>query len=77
MAAGADGFVTFEWQQDLIPPQTVLVGGINVNWHPCLLVEVSPHDGFVPTGNHVWDDNNLAQKNISIIYPDSSSTMQV
>jgi subtilisin family serine protease len=73
VAAGVDGFVTFEWQQQLIPPQTVAVGGINVNWHPCLLVEVSPHDGFVPTGNHVWDNNNLAQKNISIIYPDSSS----
>ena len=73
VANGADGFVTCEWQQHLIPPQTVVVGGINVNWHPCLLVEVSPHDGFVPTGNHVWDNNNLAQKNISIIYPDSSS----
>jgi subtilisin family serine protease len=73
VAAGADGFVTFEWQQDLIPPQTVVVSGMNVNWHPCLLVEVSPHDGFIPTGNHVWDNNNLAQKNISIVYPDSSS----
>ena len=73
VASGADGFVTFEWQQDLIPPQNVMVGGINVNWHPCLLVEVSPQDGFVPAGNHVWDNNNLAQKNISIVYPDSSS----
>jgi hypothetical protein len=73
VAAGADGFVTFEWQQDLIPPKTVVVSGMNVNWHPCLLVEVSPHDGLVPTGNHVWDNNNLAQKNISIVYPDSSS----
>jgi hypothetical protein len=73
VTAGADGFVTFEWAQHLIPPATVVVSGMNVNWHPCLLVEVSPHDGFIPTGNHVWDDNNLAQKNISIVYPDSSS----
>lgn len=72
LAAGADDFVTFEWQQGLIPPQTVNVSGIDVHWHPCILVEVSPQDGFVPTGNHVWNNNNLAQKNISIIYPDSS-----
>ncbi len=73
LAAGTDDFVTFEWQPNLIPPQTVMVGGISVTWHPCILVEVSPHDGFSPTGNHIWDNNNLAQKNISILYPDSSS----
>jgi hypothetical protein len=73
VVAGADGFVTMEWTQDLIPPQTVSVGGVNVNWHPCILVEVTPHDGFIPTGNHVWDNNNLAQKNLTIIYPDASS----
>ncbi|MBL7944086.1 MAG: S8 family serine peptidase, partial [Flavobacteriales bacterium] len=73
VAAGVDAFVTFEWQQPLIPPKTISVGGIDVNWHPCILVEVSPQDGFVPTGNHVWDNNNLAQKNLSIVYPDSSS----
>lgn len=73
VAAGADGFVTFEWPQDLVPPETVSVAGVEVRWHPCLLVEVSPHDGFAPTGNHVWENNNLAQKNISIVYPDASS----
>ncbi|MBK8566722.1 MAG: S8 family serine peptidase [Saprospiraceae bacterium] len=71
VAAGTDGIVTLEWQSHLIPPQTVVVRGIAVTWHPCLLVEVSPQDGFTPTGNHVWDNNNLAQKNISIIYPDA------
>jgi hypothetical protein len=40
---------------------------MNVQWHPCLLAEITPHDGPAPTGNHVWDDNNLAQKNISIV----------
>ena len=34
----------------------------DVTWHPCLLVEISPHDGFTPPGNHVWENNNLAQK---------------
>jgi hypothetical protein len=73
LGAGSDNHVTLEWQPDLIPPYSVSVGGITVTWHPCILVEVSPHDGFTPTGNHVWDDNNLAQKNISIVYPDSDS----
>jgi len=70
--AGQNGSVVMEWTQNLIPPKEVIVGGIAVRWHPCILVEVSPHDGFTPTGNHVWDDNNLAQKNLSIVYPDSS-----
>lgn len=73
VAAGADGFVTFEWAQDLVPPSKVMVGGVEVTWHSCLLVEVSPQDGFISSGNHVWENNNLAQKNISIVYPDSSS----
>jgi len=71
--AGGEGLVTMEWAANLIPPQSVMVSGMNVQWHPCILVEVSPHDGFVPTGNHVWDDNNLAQKNISITYSDSTN----
>jgi hypothetical protein len=40
---------------------------MNVSWHPSLLVEITPHDGPTATGNHVFDDNNLAQKNISIV----------
>ncbi len=32
-----------------------------------------PQDGFIPPGNHVWQNNNLAQKNLSIVYPDDSS----
>ena len=69
LAAGADQIVNVEWPSALIPP--VSVGG--VNWHPCLLAEITPHDGPSPTGNHVWDDNNLAQKNISIIGTDAGT----
>ena len=47
-----------------------VVGAATANWHPCLLAEITPHDGPAPTGNHVWDDNNLAQKNISIVDTD-------
>jgi hypothetical protein len=73
LAAGTDAIVNVLWPQALIPPETVMVGGMNVEWHPCLLVEISPHDGPTPTGNHVWDANNLAQKNISIVYADIDS----
>jgi hypothetical protein len=63
---GGEQIVNVEWPAALIPPASV--GG--VNWHPCLLAEITPHDGPSPTGNRVWDDNNLAQKNISIIGTD-------
>lgn len=72
LAAGAEQIVSVEWPAGLIPPDTIMIGGTPVKWHPCLLAEVTPHDGPLPTGNHVWDDNNLAQKNISIVDADSS-----
>lgn len=72
LAANTDSYVSVQWNANLIPPQTVNVGGTDVDWHPCLLVEITPHDGFTPPGNHVWENNNLAQKNISISYPDST-----
>lgn len=74
LAAGTDGIINVLWPQNLIPPETVMVSGSPVTWHPCLLVEVSPHDGPAPTGVHVWDNNNLAQKNTSITYPADDDT---
>ena len=71
IAQGADETVVVPWPAGLIPPETVSTPGGNVSWHPCLLAEISPHDGPIPTGNHVWDDNNLAQKNISIVGTDA------
>lgn len=73
LAPGAEQIVNVEWPTAMIPPATVMVSGSPVNWHPCLLAEITPHDGPAPTGNHVWDDNNLAQKNISIVDADSGS----
>ncbi len=69
LAGGAESIVPVTWLSDLVPPETVLVNGMNVAWHPCLLAEISPHDGLAATGVHIWDDANLAQKNISIDYP--------
>lgn len=73
LGAGSEGVVGVEWPSALVPPHEVTVGGVTVTWHPCLLVEVTPHDGFTPTGSHVWENNNLAQKNLSIVYPDDTS----
>ena len=77
VAAGADTIVSIPWPVGLIPPEDVATPSGNVHWHPCLLAEITPHDGPVVTGNHVWDDNNLAQKNISIVGTDAGSDFAV
>ena len=63
------------WPEALIPPVSVTVGTSTVNWHPCLLLEVSPHDGpAIDTSvTAVRGSNNLAQRNIAIddLVPDS------
>jgi hypothetical protein len=73
LAAGAEGQIAVQWQAALVPPATVNVGGVNVTWHPCLLAEITPQDGFTPVGVHVWQNNNLGQKNLSIVYPDADA----
>lgn len=37
-------------------------------WHPCLVAEVDATTDFgSPVGPHVWENNNLGQRNISIV----------
>lgn len=70
LAAGDDEIVKFVWPQALIPPETVVVGSATVHWHPCLLVEASPHDGPAPVGGlsvPVQGNSNVAQRNIKIV----------
>lgn len=71
LAPNSDIIVKMTWNSNLIPPANVVVGGVNVAWHPCLLAEVSPHDGPAPAGAtfDVKRDNNLAHKNITIEDP--------
>lgn len=73
LAQDDDIIVKMTWNANLVPPAEVLVGGVNVRWHPCLLAEVSPHDGPAPATTaatyEVMKDNNLAQRNITIEYP--------
>lgn len=59
LAPESSQIVSMRWVSSLIPPA--------LNWHPCLLVEVSPNDGPHIAGNNVWHYNNLGQKNITII----------
>lgn len=69
LAPGADRIVKFTWPASLVPPETVVVSGASVVWHPCLLLDASPHDGPPALGGlsvPVQGNNNLAQRNIAI-----------
>ena len=72
LALNADVIVRMTWPQALIPPATVLVGGVPVWWHPCLLLEASPHDGPARAAGviAVRSDNNIAQRNLHIVDAD-------
>jgi carboxypeptidase T len=61
LSPGTSQIVKVKWAKTLIPSDP--------SWHPCLLAEVSPNDGPRESGAHVWDSNNLAQKNITIVDP--------
>jgi hypothetical protein len=71
VAAGANQIVKMTWPQALVPPATAIVNGTTVTWHPCLLLEASPHDGPMPAGAtfDIRRDNNIAQRNIAILDP--------
>jgi subtilisin family serine protease len=71
LGAGADQIVKMRWPQALVPPATVMVGGTTVTWHPCLLLEASPHDGPLPAGAtfDIKRNNNIAQRNIAVLDP--------
>lgn len=63
IAPGADMVVNIAWPQELVPPPLTPSGD---PWNPHLLVEVTPHDGPL-TGTLVNENNNLAQKQITIV----------
>ena len=72
LAPNSDRIVKIVWPQALIPPASFAVGATPVAWHPCLLLDASPHDGPTPIGGlavPVQGDNNIAQRNIRIIDP--------
>jgi len=73
LAVNTSDIVNVVWPTAAIPPETVTVMGSAVHWHPCLLVEISPHDGPTPSGNHVWDYSNIGQKNVTVNYAASNA----
>lgn len=71
LANGPESILNIQWSANLIPPDTVMVNGSPVHWHPCLLVQIAPFDGPTDGGDHVWDSNNLAQRNLTIVDADA------
>jgi hypothetical protein len=75
LAPGASTIVKMTWTANLVPPDEVVVAGITVRWHPCLLAMVAPIDGPPPAGAtfDVKRYNNLAHRNITIADSDASA----
>ena len=69
LGSGGEAIAKVHLRKSQIPPSA---------WHPCLLVHVeSAQDQPVPSGCHVWDSNNLAQKNLVIEYISPSQTLNI
>jgi hypothetical protein len=55
---GATRIVTARWPRALVPAEGT---------HTCLLASVITRDDHPGAGRHVWEDNNLAQKNLTVV----------
>jgi hypothetical protein len=58
LAPGASTIVKAKWPNALIPPKGT---------HACLLGQVYMPTDTSSAGSHVWDKNNLAQRNVTVI----------
>lgn len=58
LAAGATRIVKAKWPRTLIPPKDT---------HTCLLASVITRSDHPIAGRHVWEHNNLAQKNLIVV----------
>lgn len=58
LAPGASTIVKARWPSALVPP---------VGTHACWLASVQTPVDPIPSGKHVWEYNNLAQKNLAIV----------
>ena len=58
LAAGATRIVKARWPRSLVPPEGT---------HTCLLASVITREDHPGDGRHVWEDNNLAQKNLTVV----------
>ena len=58
LAAGNTRIVNAKWPRALIPPKDT---------HTCLLASVITRSDHPVAGRHVWEHNNLAQKNLMVV----------
>lgn len=58
LAPGASRIVKARWPSHLVPPSGT---------HTCLLASVLTRGDPPPGGTHVWEHNNLAQKNLTVV----------
>lgn len=58
LAPGASTIVKARWPKALVPP---------VGTHACWLASAYTPVDPIPSGKHVWEYNNLAQKNLAIV----------
>lgn len=58
LGPGATTIVKARWPATLVPP---------VGTHPCLLATVFTRFDAPSAGRHVWENNNLAQKNLTVV----------
>jgi hypothetical protein len=58
LAPGASAIVKAKWPAAMIPAKGT---------HACLLGQVYTPAEISPAGSHVWDKNNLAQKNMTVV----------
>ena len=58
LAPGGVRIVKARWPRSLVPPEGT---------HTCLLASVITREDHPVAGRHVWEDNNLAQKNLTVV----------
>jgi hypothetical protein len=58
LAPGATRVVKARWPRALVPPE---------GSHTCLVASVITRSDHPVAGRHVWEDNNLAQKNLTVV----------
>jgi hypothetical protein len=66
LAPGASMIVKAKWPKALVPP---------VGTHACWLASAYTPVDPIPSGKHVWEYNNLAQKNMAIVNAIAGDTM--
>lgn len=68
LAAGSTRIVKAKWPRALIPPEDT---------HTCLLASIIARSDHPIVGRHVWEDNNLAQKNLTVVDLEANDTFFV